>query len=181
MEDRERSSREGSLSKATILFKDRLESQRLAVMEESNDTFLCLSMEDIERSSREGSLSKATILFKDRLESQRLAVMEESNDTFLCLSMEDIERSSREGSLSKATILFKDRLESQRLAVMEESDGSEKRSYAPSRGSDDADVVLAESFERRDAQADESSNLEGDDLGAIFSSLPSSLDVLEMN
>ena len=133
-------------------------------------------MEDIERSSREGSLSRAVIVFKDRLESQRLAVMDESNDTFLWLSMEDRERSSREGSLSRAMILSKDRLESQRLPVMEESDGSEKRSYAPSRGSDDTDVVLAESLERRDDQADERSNLEEDDLGVVLSSLPSSLD-----
>jgi hypothetical protein len=91
----------------------------------------------------------------------------ESNDTFLCFGMDDRERSSREGSPSGAMVVSKDFAESQRLDAIEVSDGNEKRSNAPSRGSEDDDNVLAVSVERRDVQADESSNLEREDLGAI--------------
>jgi hypothetical protein len=93
----------------------------------------------------------------------------ESNDTFLCFGMDDTERSSREESNSGAMVVVSnDFAESQRLNAIEESDGNEKRSNAPSRGSEDDDAVLAVSFERRDVQADESSNLEIEDLGAML-------------
>ena len=86
-------------------------------------------------------------------------------------------RESREGSLSRAIMVAL-----LRLAAMEESDGREKRSYAPSRGSDEhADVVLGESLERRAVQADESSNLDGEeDLEDVIVSriTSSSLDVI---
>ena len=85
----------------------------------------------------------------------------ELNDTFLCFGMDDREMSSREGSTSRAMVLVsKDFAESKRLNAIEGSDGSENRSNAPSRGSEDEDNVLAVSFERIDVQADESSNLE---------------------
>jgi len=91
-----------------------------------------------------------------------------SKETFLLLlDPDETERLSREGSLSKLPMLSKDLIE--RLVIIEESDGKEKRSYAPSIGSDNADVTLAESLERKDVQADESSNLEGECLDASSS------------
>lgn len=89
------------------------------------------------------------------------ALTVESNDTFLRLGIDDADRLSREGSLSKAA-QSKDLVEPHRLAAMEESDGSEKISYAPSTAPDEADPVLAVSSWRREAHADESSNLEED-------------------
>jgi hypothetical protein len=83
--------------------------------------------------------------------------------------MDDRERSSSEGSTSRAMVLVsKDFAESKRLNAREGSDGSENRSKAPSRSSEDEDDVIAVSFERRDVQADESSNLEREDLGAML-------------
>jgi hypothetical protein len=97
------------------------------------------------------------------------AITVESNDTFLFFGMDDRERSSREGSTSRAMVLVsKDFAESQRLNAIEVSDGSENRSNAPSRSSEDEDDVIAVSFARRDVQADESSNLEREDIGAVL-------------
>lgn len=100
-----------------------------------------------------------------------------SKETFRRLELDDTEsRLSREGSLSRLPpMLSKDLVDSQRLVAKEESDGKEKRSYAPSRGSDDADVMLTESLERKDVHAVESSNLEDDCLDELLSALPSSL------
>ena len=92
----------------------------------------------------------------------------ESNDTFLCFGMDDKERSLREVSTLRAMILVsKDFAESQRLNAIEASDGNEKRLNVPSRGSADEENVLAVSFERRDVQADKSSNL-GRGVGAML-------------
>ena len=103
----------------------------------------------------------------------------ESKDTFRLLGMvEDAADMSESllGNLSKAAFSPMDVVVVVTLAAMDESEGKENRSYAPSNGSEDAEpVVLApESLESKVVQADDNSNLEGneedlEDAASFFS------------
>ena len=103
----------------------------------------------------------------------------ESKDTFRLLGMvEDAADMSESllGNLSTAAFSPKDVVVVVTLAAMDESEGNENRSYAPSNGSEDAEpVVLApESLESKVVQADDNSNLEGneedlEDVASFFS------------